>query len=71
MIPIKGKTYLINCAGPYEYNRWVGKATYLGTVQPDPDPAQIIYDFLTVEDNPQKLGFFDEDIFIEIDLNKN
>ena len=33
MIPIKDKKYMINCQGPYDYNRYIGEGVYLGKVR--------------------------------------
>jgi hypothetical protein len=32
MIPIKGKKYMINCQGPYDYNRYMGEGVFTGEV---------------------------------------
>ena len=32
MIPIKDKKYMINCQGPYDYNRYMGEGVFTGEV---------------------------------------
>lgn len=32
MIPIKDKKYMINCQGPYDYNRYMGDGVFTGEV---------------------------------------
>lgn len=33
MIPIKDKKYMLNCQGPYDYNRYMGEGAYTGEVK--------------------------------------
>lgn len=32
MIPIKDKKYMLNCQGPYDYNRYMGEGVFTGEV---------------------------------------
>lgn len=32
MIPIKDKKYMINCQGPYDYNRYMGEGVFTGQI---------------------------------------
>ncbi len=32
MIPIKDKKYMINCQGPYDYNRYMGEGVFTGEI---------------------------------------
>jgi hypothetical protein len=33
MIPIKDKKYMINCQGPFEYNRYMGEGVFKGEIE--------------------------------------
>jgi hypothetical protein len=65
MTPIKGKKYMINCQGPYDYNRYMGEGICTGGVDRY-DPEQLAYGF-KIPDTTEICFFLEEEIVAEFD----
>ena len=65
MIPIKDKKYMINCQGPYDYNRYMGEGICTGGVDRY-DPEQLAYGF-KIPDTTEICFFLEEEIVAEFD----
>lgn len=63
MIPIKGKKYMINCQGPYDYNRYMGEGICTGGVDRY-DPEQLAYGF-KIPDYDCAVFFVEQEIVAE------
>lgn len=65
MIPIKDKKYMINCQGPFDYNRYMGEGICTGGVDRY-DPEQLAYGF-KIPDYDCAVFFVEQEIVGEFD----
>jgi hypothetical protein len=63
MIPIKNKKYMLNCQGPYDYNRYVGEGICTG--QTDIIDEETIYGF-KIPGTTEICYFLDKEIVAEL-----
>lgn len=63
MIPIKDKKYLINCQGPYDYNRYMGDGVFTGEVTDIAD--ETCYGFI-IPNEKEVCFFVEEEIVAEL-----
>jgi hypothetical protein len=63
MIPIKNKKYMINCQGPYDYNRYMGEGVYTGDTD-NFDIGAIAYGF-KITTTKETCFFLEEEIIAE------
>lgn len=63
MIPIKDKKYMINCQGPYDYNRYMGEGVYTGATDEYISEGEniLIYGF-KIPDTKEICFFLEEEI---------
>lgn len=62
---IKGAIYAIACLGPYDYNQYGGKATYLGEIDAGDNEFDTLYKF-TLENGRDTAWFTIADIIGEL-----
>lgn len=62
MIPVKGKKYMLNCQGPYDYNRYAGEGICTG--QTDIIDEETIYGF-KIPGTTEICYFLDKEIIAE------
>jgi hypothetical protein len=60
MIPIKDKKYMLNCQGPYDYNRYMGEGVYTGDTD-NFDIGAIAYGF-KIPTTKETCFFLEEEI---------
>jgi hypothetical protein len=65
MIPIKDKKYMINCQGPYDYNRYMGEGVFTGEVE---IVGEICYGFI-IPTSKEVCFFLEEEIVAEFTDN--
>lgn len=65
MIPIKDKKYMINCQGPYDYNRYMGEGICTGATD-NFDIGAITYGF-KITGTTEICFFLEEEIVAEFD----
>ncbi len=63
MIPIKDKKYMLNCQGPYDYNRYMGEGVFTGEVTDIDD--ENCYGFI-IPTEKEVCFFVEEEIVAEI-----
>lgn len=68
MIPIKDKKYMINCQGPYDYNRYMGEGVFTGEVTTD-IADETCYGFV-IPAEKEVCFFVEEEIVAEIVSDK-
>lgn len=70
MIPIKGKKYMINCQGPFDYNRYMGEGICTGGICPGGvdgyDSEEVVYGF-RIPDYDCVVFFLEQEIVGEFD----
>lgn len=68
MIPIKDKKYMLNCQGPYDYNRYMGEGAYTGEVKEyfTDDGDALSYGF-KIPGTTEICFFLEEEIVAEFD----
>ena len=66
MIPIKDKKYMINCQGPYDYNRYMGEGVFTGEVTDIDD--ETCYGFI-IPTEKEVCFFVEEEIVAEFTDN--
>jgi hypothetical protein len=65
MIPIKDEKYMLNCQGPYDYNRYMGEGIYTGDTK-DYEIDVISYGF-KIPITKETCFFLEEEIVAEFD----
>lgn len=68
MIPVKDKKYMLNCQGPYDYNRYMGEGIYTGDTE-DFEIDVISYGF-KIPTTTLTCFFLEEEIIVEFDNEK-
>lgn len=66
MIPIKDKKYLIDCQGPYDYNRYMGEGVFTGEVEDGID--YLVYGF-KIPTERETCWFLEDEIVAEFTDN--